>query len=277
MRLPREVVALVYRELVWFKRFIGEYLFMWLLPFFFVFAIIGLPASISGLDPTISRFSRVLGVEVSLLDVVIAMIALSSVVNVVAGVVADILQILYFEFRSEETVSTVLVTVGIRRYILATAFTRPLFITVLSTLYVLVSFTLLQGFSGVLLYVILLPILVVSAIVMGLFSTPVAVFMYYYGGVRRPWIVTNLLVPAVISGAGIFVPVELVPWYLRLVSQVTPIPQVAEAIRLVTVIRSFEVFRELAVVVTVFYAIYCTLVLFTARVSDIKIRQGGWR
>lgn len=277
MRLPREVVALVYRELAWFRRFVGDYLFMWLLPLFFVFAVIGLPASISGLEPAISKFGKVLGVEVSLSEAIVAMVALSSIVNLVAGVVGDALQVLYFEFRSEETVSTILITVGVKRYVLATAFTRPIFIAVLSTLYVLVSFTLLQGFNGILLYALLLPIFVASSIIMGLFSTSIAVLMYYYGGVRRPWIVTNLLVPAVVSGAGVFIPVELVPWYLRLVSQVTPIPQVAEAIRLITITRSFEVFRELAVVISVFYAIYCTLVLFTARVSDVKIRQGVWR
>lgn len=275
MKIPGEVLAIAYREIVWFKRFISEFVSTWFISVFFALAVIGLPATVSGLTPTLSRFSSVLGIEVTFLDAITMVIALSSVINVVAGVVGDVLQTLYFEFRSEEVIYTILLTTGMGRYVLATAIVRPLFISVLSTFYMLISLVLLHGLSGLALYVTLLPSLMISSIGMGFFAAAVAVLMYYYGGVKRPWIVTNLFVPAVISGSGVFIPIKLVPWYLRFIAQLTPIPYTAEAVRIYVITRGFEVFWWLLQVVAVFYSVYYVLLFSVTKISDRKVRRGA--
>lgn len=272
--LFRGILALAYRETVWLRRYIGEYVVLWLVPLFFVFAIIGLPASISGLETTIDRLGKTLGAEISLLDALSLIIALSSVVNLVSGVVADVTQILYFEFRSEETVSTILLTVGIKRYLVVTSITRPVILVVYSTIYVPLSLTILQGLSGLKLYLMLIPLMAISAVCVGFLSTAIAVFMYHYGGVKRPWVVSGLLVPILISGSGVFIPVELTPWYLRLIAQVTPSPYAAETIRLLVLARGFEVYKWFLAVVTVLFTMYSSLTVYASKVSDKKFRTG---
>lgn len=273
--LGRALVALAYRETVWLKRYIGEYLFMWLLPLFFAFAVIGLPASLSGMEVAINKFSNSMGLELTLYDVVSVIVALSSVINLTSGIVADITQTLYFEFRFQETVSTILVTVGVKRFLVATAIARSIFIAIYSTLYVPVTLTLLHGFSGLMLYFLLVPLMMLSAVCVGFLSTSLAVFMYYYAGVRRPWVVSGLLVPVLLSGSGVFIPAEITPWYLRLVAQLTPTPYTSEAIRLLAIARGFRAYQWFLVVITALFTAYSILVIFAAKVSDRRFRRGG--
>lgn len=276
MRALREVVALVYREVIWFKRFIGEFAFTWVFPLFFALAVIGLPATVSGFNTVLSRFSEVLGLEVSPGEALLVVIVSSSVLNVVATVMGDVLQTLYFEFRTEETINTVLLATTITRYAVATATVRPVIMAVFTTLYMLVAFVAFEGLAGFSTYSLTLIPLLLSSICLGFLSASVATVSYYYLGIKRPWAITGLLTPAILAGSGVFMPLKLVPWYLRLIAQATPVPYTTEALRLIVIaVPSFiEHFKLYAPVIAAFYAAYYALAFSATKVSERKVKSG---
>lgn len=276
MKQLRDIVALAYREAVWFKRFIGEIALTWIFPLFFAIAVIGLPAAVSGVDVVLSKFGSLAGFHVTFREAMLAVIASSSVLNVVAVVVGDVMHTLYFELRTEETVNTVIVATTIRRYATATAIVRSLIMTSMSTPYLLVAFTAFQGLGGLALYALVMVPLLLSSACLGFLSVSIALLSYYYAGVRRPWAVTGLLIPAILAGSGVFVPLELVPRYLRLFAQVTPVPYTAEAVRSIVfaVAGLLEHLKLYIPVVTVFYAVYYILMFSVTRVSERRVKSG---
>lgn len=276
MKPCREIVALTYREVVWFRRFIGEFALTWIFPLLFALAVIGLPAAVSGFDVVLAKFGSLMGFHVTLREAMLAVIASSSVLNVVAVVVGDVMHTLYFEFRTEETVNTVIMATTIRRYATATAIVRSLTMTSMSTPYLLVAFTFLRGLEGLTLYALIMVPLLLSAVCLGLLSVSIALVSYYYAGVRRPWAITGLLTPAILAGSGVFVPLELVPRYLRFLAQATPVPYTAEAVRSVVFATAglLEHLKPYMPVVVAFYTAYYVLTFSVTRVSERKVRSG---
>jgi hypothetical protein len=118
--------ALVYREVAWLKRFIGDYVTIWLLPSIYGLGIVFLPTLMSDIDFVLQRFSNLFNHPIGLTDALVLSLSLSAILTVVAVTVGDVVQTLYAEFKVYGSFTIILETVSVSAYVLATFVSRAL-------------------------------------------------------------------------------------------------------------------------------------------------------
>jgi len=266
--------ALVYREVAWLKRFIGDYVTIWLLPSIYGLGIVFLPTLMSDIDFVLQRFSNLFNHPMGLTDALVLSLSLSAILTVVAVTVGDVVQTLYAEFKVYGSFTIILETVSVSTYVLATSFMRPLIMTVLSTLYLIPALSILLGPAGLYLYFQLLIALTLSSLVLGVLSGIIGILIVFYTNVKRPWSVSSTIVPIMLSGAGVYIPIHLVPLILKTISSITPVPYTVELIQLI-VLKGFslEVSTPLVIIAMLFTAYYLTAFGISKNV-DVRVRKG---
>jgi len=270
------VRAVAYRELIWFRRFIGEYIVAWIAPLVFTMAAILLPAAISGTSMVSEKLSSILGVKVSFHDAIVYGIALSAILSLVAAVVNDIIQAIAGEVKFVGVMDTILEAIGLRSYLTAVALVRPLALTILSTLYLApVLSIVLEPLKGLILYAMLLPGLVLSGIALGGFALAIGVVVAFYTRISRPWIVPNTLVPALLAGSGIYVPLSMVPLVLRVIALASPVPEACELVKLVSLTGASPELASYMAIIAFLYTIYISVSSILSRSSEWRLRRGG--
>jgi ABC-2 type transport system permease protein len=265
--------ALVYREVAWLKRFIGDYVTIWLLPSVYGLGIVFLPTLMSDIDFVLQRFSTLFNHPMGLTDALVLSLSLSAILTVVAVTVGDVVQTLYAEFKVYGSFTIILETVSVSAYVLATSFMRPLIMTVLSTLYLIPALSILLGPAGLYLYFQLLTALTLSSLVLGVLSGITGILIVFYTNVKRPWSVSSTIVPIMLSGAGVYIPIHLVPLILKTISSITPVPYTVELIQLI-VLKGFslEVSTPLVIIAMLFTAYYLTA-FGISKNADVRVRK----
>lgn len=274
MSIKGVLTALVYREVAWLKRFIGDYVTIWLLPSIYGVGIVFLPTLMGDIDFVLQRFSSLFNHVMTLTDALVFSLSLSAILTVVAVTVGDVVQTLYAEFKVYGSFTIILESTSIPVYVSATSVIRPLIMTFLSTLYLVPALSILLGSTGLSLYLQLLAALTLSSLVLGVLSGIIGVLIVFYTNVKRPWSVSNTIVPILLSGAGVYIPLQLVPLVLRAIASATPIPYTVELIQLV-VLKGFppEVYTPLTVISMLFTAYYLVAVSINKTV-DTRVRRG---
>ncbi len=265
--------ALLYRELIWFKRFLADYIVSWVLPSAISFMIIYLPVTISDVNVVIDKFSSIVGVRLDITSVIIVTLIMSSLIPVVSVVINDIIQTLFSEFKFLEVSSTILETTTIRRYLLANALVRPILMTFFVTMYLIPALTAVLGLHGLVVYIYIELALQLTSMVLGLYAALFAMLITFYTNISRPWSIANSIPPAILAGSGIYLQAYSIPPILRLFAQTTPVPQAVELIQVIALGMSAPNITHFLAVTAVLLSTYLTLTGFMGVKTDIKVRK----
>jgi hypothetical protein len=270
----RLLLALVYRELVWLRRFPGVILSGIAVSLFFAFAVVGLPASIGNINDVVARISESIGANLTLQEALLVALVSASMLNMVSGVISNVTQTLYFELATEEVISTILASTSIAKYVVALSMVKPLTVTLVLMAYLLIVLVVFQGVLGLVTCFLLLPPLLLSAFCLGFLSAITITALHYYAGIKRPWVVSGIIVPVILAGSGVFMSFELVPWYLRLIAQVTPVPYAVAAARMLIIAKGIEHFKTYMPILAVLYTVYYVLAYSSVKVSERRVKRG---
>ncbi|MEM0378840.1 MAG: hypothetical protein QXP68_04340 [Thermosphaera sp.] len=266
--------ALIFREVAWFRRFIGDYVTIWLLPTLYGVGVIFLPSIMGGLDFVLERMSHVFNRELTLTDALAFSLSLSGIITIVAVNVGDILQTLYAEFKLYGSSLMILESTSIPSYVIITSLVRPVIMTLMSTLYLVPTLILILRGNGILLYLYLLTPLLACSVILGLLSGILGSAIVFYTNVRRPWSVSNIVVPALLAGSGIYIPLKLVPFLLRFFALFTPVPYTVELIQSLLLQGLSHDFLGLLGVITGLFTIYYVLSIWVHKTAELKVRGG---
>ncbi len=235
----RAVAAVLYREVVWFRRWFLDYVAAWIMPLVLGSAVLFLPmATGASLQSVLTRVSRVLGVGLDLRSAVIYSLTLSSLISMVSAVVGDVSQTLINELRIAGTADLVLECLDLPSYLVGVALVRSTFLSIASTLYLLPTYLAVEGLSGLGIYAAVLVTIVLSGIALGFYTLALTITIVRLVDVSRPWTLSNLLVPLLLAGSGMYVPVTLVPLALRLFAYTSPLPELCQALRSIVLHRA---------------------------------------
>ncbi len=272
--VARAIVAVAYREAIWFKRFVSDYIVAWILPLFFGLGIVFLPASIGGVSRVLARMSSVLGAQLSLSQAIAYSLALSSVISLVSAVVGDIIQTCVSEVRVLGVLDSILLGVDLGSYVVAVAMVRSIMMGFFSTLYLPIALTAVLGMKGIITYLVLTPALLASSIALGLYATAIALPIAFYANISRPWTVTSLLIPALLAGAGLYIPAYMVPAVLRAIAFTSPVPELCDAIRIIILKGFSPQLITISSIVAALLAAYIAFVGASARACGSKVKRG---
>lgn len=235
----RAVAAVLYREVVWFRRWFLDYVAAWIMPLVLGSAVLFLPmATGASLQSVLTRVSRVLGVGLDLRSAVIYSLTLSSLISMVSAVVGDVSQTLINELRIAGTADLVLECLDLPSYLVGVALVRSTFLSIASTLYLLPTYLAVEGLSGLGIYAAVLVTIVLSGIALGFYTLALTITIVRLVDVSRSWTLSNLLVPLLLAGSGMYVPVTLVPLALRLFAYTSPLPELCQALRSIVLHRA---------------------------------------
>ena len=266
--------AVIYREVAWFRRFLADYIVSWILPLLFAAGLVFLPASLSNIDTVVKRMSALYGVELSLVDAYTVSLVLTGIISVVAAVVNDVMQTLFAEFRFMDVSSMILESTDLKKYIAVNAILRPAIMTLMLTLYLAPMLVVIHGLEGLEMFLITEAALLASAISLGVFATLFAVPLTFYTRISRPWTVSNIVAPAILAGAGIYVPLELVPLALRLFASLTPVPYTSRALYAIALKGFPQELKSFAVVLVILTALYITISGLLSKYAEARVRRG---
>ncbi len=273
--LKSVVLAIAYREFIFFKRFFSEYFLLWVIPLIFSLGIVFLPTTIASRAAVLRRFSTVVGGSFSFTELLTYALCMSAIMSLVIAIVSDVFQTLHQEYRVLGAMVMVLESTSVTTYALATAFVRSLIMGVLSTLYLVAVLPLINGINGLITYATLLPPIIISSIALGLYSVAIAIPLTFYVRLDRPWTVANTLAPALLAGAGLYIPIKLVPIVLRAIAYTAPVPQLCTTVRVVTLLNEPTQLPWLMALVVALATIYSLVTTYLGRFSDSIARRGG--
>ncbi len=275
MGLKSVILAIAYREYIFFKRFFSEYVVSWVIPLLFALAIVFLPTTIASRGAVVRRFATVLGSGYSFQDILIYSLCMSAVMSLVISIVSDLAQTLYHEYRTLGIMNVILESTSLTTYVVASAIVRSLMIGYLSTLYLIVVLPLVAGLKGLMTYLILLPALLISSLALGLYSMVLALPLTFHLRIDRPWTVTNTLAPALLAGAGLYIPIKLVPLILKVIAYSAPVPQMCEVVKVIALKGFPQELLPVMAVITALATVYSVVITYLGRVSDVRARRGG--
>lgn len=266
--------ALTYREIVWFKRFASDYIVSWILPLAFSLGVVFLPATISDINTVVGRMSSMFDYQMDLKTAYILALSVTGIVNIVAITVNDVIQTIFSEFRFMEVGWMILETTSITRYGIANAIVRPAIMTPLTTLYLAPILAYLDGLNGLTTFAILEVAFEVTAIALGFYATVIALVLTFYTRISRPWTIANVLAPAILAGAGVYIPVSLVPAVLRLFAYTTPVPESCEIVYLIALRGVPGELIWFMAIASFAMTLYVAVSGLLSKSVDIRVRRG---
>jgi len=169
----------------------------------------------------------------------------------------------------------VLEATSLKRYLIALSIVKPPIITILSTIYLAIILPLATGLNGLIAYLILLPSVIVSGIALSMYALIIAIPITFYIRMSRPWVIPNTLIPALLAGSGLYIPIYLVPIVIRFIAYTAPIPHECEIIRIVA-LKGFspQLFIPITMI-TILTMVYLSITSPLTYVSDRYVRRGG--
>jgi len=269
------IVALVYREVTLFKRHFSEYLIIWFIPSLLSLAVVLLPMTMFKGEEVIRRVNYVLGAELDFNHVIMYSLAISSIISLTLVIIDDAVNTLYHEKNTTGVLQMILETTSLKTYLIALALVKPPLLTLLSTMYLAIALPLAGGFEGLTLYLTLLPSLLISSTALGMYALIISILVSFRIRISRPWTISNTLIPALLAGSGLYIPLKLVPLFLRIFAYTAPIPQECEIIRILAFKGlSVEILIPITLMVMLM-AIYLSINTPMAHLTDLSVRRGG--
>ncbi len=274
MKFLNIVKALVYREFIFIRNNIGEYVVLSFISIFFAISIIGIAISVGGTSKFIHRFIQIFQVSnnISLSKIVAALISLSGLLSIVADIVGSVSQIVIYEINFTEVIYMIAQSVDLYLYYMAYALVSGIISSIVSTIYLIPTLLIVSNLSGLFTYLILLPIFIITGIALAYYtliiSLPVALIL----NVKRPWIISQVFVPAIIAGTGIFIPINFVPIFIRILAYTTPLPEIC--IILQNLLLKNTIVKSMIIIFVILLTLYISTSVVVSLKSDKYIRRG---
>ncbi len=273
MRIVDAIRAVSYREVVWIKRYISEYIVVWIMPSFFALSMIFLPSVIGNLAETINRFSIIVGIPLDLRRALIVSFSISGIMAVTGVVINDVINTLFSEIKIMDVTPVILESVSMKNYLIATSIVRPIIMSFASTLYIAIALTAIDGVNGLLTYLFLEIAIIISSITLGLYSMIFAIILVFFSNIRRPWTVSNSLAPAILAGSGLYIPISMVPNILRIFSYTTPLPEINIIVKALATIGISSRLLTSFIIITILFVLYISLIRVMSHHVDIGVRR----
>jgi ABC-2 type transport system permease protein len=268
--------AIIYRELVWIRRFLADYIVSWLLSLIYPLGVVVVPSALSGSTTVVERFSALYGIEMSLGDVYTIVIILTGMINVVSVIMYDIIGTLFTEFKLMDVGPMILEASSIARYAILNAILRPLIMALFSTTYLAPLLLFISGYKGLLEFLIIELALILSAVALGLYASIFATLLIFFTSTSRPWTIVSVLTSAILAGTGIYIPTELVPLVLRLIAFTTPVPQTCRALFAIAFKGFSQVLVAFGSVLAFSIVLYLGVSGALLKYAEFKVRK-GWK
>ncbi len=266
--------AVIYRELRFLKRMIPEYISLSFLSTLFAMSIIGIALSVSGFNGLISKFSQIFNIsgKISFTDIIAAIIAFSGLLSLTTDCVGSISQVIIYEANVVEVLHLIAQSTYLYLYYMAFGLVYGLFSGIVSTLYILILLLMTIGIYGAYVYLILLPIYVITGIALSYYTILITLPLTYIVKMRRYWTISQVLVPILIAGAGVFIPVNLVPLFIRVISYTSPLPEVCMILQqmFLKISQSPTMFMILVLI----FMIYVGLATYISYKTEKLVRSG---
>ncbi len=266
--------AVIYRELKFLRRMMPEYMFLSFQSILFALSIIGIAMSVSGISGLVSKFSQIFNIsgKISLTDIIAAVIAFSGVLSLTADCVGSISQVIIYEANVVDILHLIAQSTYLYLYYMIYALIYGLLSGLVSTLYVLILLVMTLGVYGAYIYLMLIPVYIVTGIALSYYTLIVTLPLTYIVKMRRYWTISQVLVPVLIAGSGVFIPVSLVPLFLRVISYTSPLPEICTILQemLLKAIQTPTIF-------VIFVAIFVAYIALSAYVSyktEKLVRRG---
>jgi len=273
LKLIDAIKAVSYREVVWIRRYISDYIVIWIMPSFFALSMIFLPSIIGNMSETLNRFSMIVGIPLDLRKALVVSFSISGIMAVTGVVINDVIGTLFSEIKIMDVTPIILESVSMKNYLIATSIVRPIIMSFASTLYIAIALTLIDGINGFLTYLFLEIAIIISSIVLGLYSMIFAIILVFFSNIRRPWTIANSLAPAVLAGSGLYIPISMVPLILRIFAYTTPLPEVNSIIKMLATIGISNRLFISFIVITILFALYISLIRIMSYRVDIGVRK----
>ncbi len=269
--------AVLYREVLMIKKNVGEYVVLQFLSLFFAMAIMGVAYStsyVASRNLFLEKFSQIFGIssKVSFTTVLLSLIVLSGLVSVVADVVGTVSQIVIYESNLAEVIYIITQCTSLSKYYAAYALVAGTVSILVSTVYVPICLACLSGLKGILTYLYVLPIYIICGISLAYYTLCLSIPMAYIMRTRRHWVMSQTLVPALIAGSGIFIPVNLVPIFLRIIAYTSPLPEICTVLQKILLKNSIMV--PMIILFTILMSIYVFISLTLAYKAESIVRRG---
>ncbi|NPA23097.1 MAG: hypothetical protein GXO23_02200 [Crenarchaeota archaeon] len=266
--------AIIYRELRFLKRMMPEYMSLAFQSTLFALSIIGIAMSVSGVSGLVAKFSQIFNIsgKVSLTDIIAAALAFSGLLSLTADCVGSVSQVIIYEANVIDILHLIAQSTYLYLYYMTYALIYGLLSGIVSTLYVLVLLVVGLGAYGAYVYLMLLPAYIVTGIALSYYTLVVTLPLTYIVKMRRYWAISQVLVPVLIAGSGIFIPVSLVPLFLRVISYTSPLPEVCTILQemFFKAIQSPIIF----LMFTAVFVIYIALSTYISYKTEKLVRRG---
>lgn len=269
------VLAILYRDIALFRRWFSEYVVLWTLPLVFSIGAFFLPATLFEIEAVVNRFSNIVGVQLSLSDMVLYAITISAIMSMTILIVDETINTLYQERKLVGSLQVVLEATNLRTYLICQALIRPIVLVIASTMYLPIVLFLVSKIKGLTIFVYVFPSLMVSGIALSLYGLLIAIPITFYIEVDRPWIIASLLMPALLAGSGIHIPIRLIPLAIRLIAYTSPLPYECEILRIMLLRGLNSEIILLITIIVIALAVYTSINTWFTMKTDRYSRRIG--
>ncbi|MEM1525978.1 MAG: hypothetical protein QW775_01820 [Ignisphaera sp.] len=269
------ILAILYRDIALFRRWFSEYVVLWTLPLVFSIGAFFLPATLFEVEAVVSRFSNIIGVELDLVDIILYAVTISAIMSMTLLIVDETINTLYQERKLVGSLQMVLEATNLRTYLLCQALIRPVILVIASTMYLPIALFLIAKVKGLIVFAYVFPLLLISGVALGLYSLLIAIPITFYVEIDRPWIIASLLMPALLAGSGIHIPIRLIPLGIKLIAYTSPLPYECEILRIMLLRGLNPDILLPTTVITIALAVYMSINVWFTMKTDRYSRKIG--
>lgn len=266
--------AIIYREIRFLKRMIPEYISLSFLSTLFAMSIIGIALSVSGFNGLVSKFSQIFNIssKITFTDIVAAVIAFSGILSLTTDCVGSVSQVIIYEANMIEVLHIIAQSTYLYLYYMAFGLVYGAVSGIVSTLYILILLLMTLGIYGAYIYLILIPIYVITGIALSYYTITITLPLTYIVKMRRYWTISQVLVPILIAGAGVFIPVNLVPLFMRVIAYTSPLPEVCMILQ--QMFLKISQSPTMLLMLMLIFMIYVGLATYISYKTERLVRRG---
>ncbi|NPA70621.1 MAG: hypothetical protein GXO26_07405 [Crenarchaeota archaeon] len=274
MRFINVLRAIIYREIRFLKRMIPEYISLSFLSTLFAMSIIGIALSVSGFNGLVSKFSQIFNIsgKITFTDIVAAVIAFSGILSLTTDCVGSVSQVIIYEANMIEVLHIIAQSTYLYLYYMAFGLVYGAVSGIVSTLYILILLLMTLGIYGAYIYLILIPIYVITGIALSYYTITITLPLTYIVKMRRYWTISQVLVPILIAGAGVFIPVNLVPLFMRVIAYTSPLPEVCMILQ--QMFLKISQSPTMLLMLMLIFMIYVGLATYISYKTERLVRRG---
>lgn len=271
----RLLQALLYREITILKKRFPEIITLWIFSILFGLFVIYGPSVLlnTSVEHVVDRLSMLFGKKLSLEDALTLMFTLSAVISMTTMTMSDFAQQIVDD-KFSGAIDHVLLSTTLVRYYISYAIALSIVTTPVATIYLVPLLYLVKGLGGVLIYAYLLPVFLLSCILLSLYASSIIVPLAYLTKIQRLWILPSIIVPMLLAGSGVFIPLTIVPLFLKLLAYTSPLPETCTILQDMLLRAAGKLALPLTLL-TMLMVLYVLLYSGTAKIVEARARTQG--